>query len=241
MPVDKLESLLEQICKIDDALVTIGDLGNLWEYSHLQELKQLLRTHKPYGTHVILEGKFALENFEELNTWLELQLDIVTIRLTSLGYENSDLEVHENFIREINRRYLNPTYHTIINFELYKFHDNWRQIEVLQRWKQLYGLRFSWNSFNNYCQQSGYTSNLPEYYPEQGACQKLNHQMHILPDGKVTACRQDFLGKKLIGNAFDTTLLENWNSSPLKALRQSNTPQACPTELCDKCHHGFYV
>jgi hypothetical protein len=242
MPVENLQKILSNICEIDDALLTIGDLGNILEYDHLKELKELLIAHKPYGTHVVLDGKVAFEDIEETNSWLDLGLDIVTIRMTSIGNEKADLEAHESAVIEMSKRYNDPDYHTIINFELHKYHDNWRLIEVLQKWKENYKMPFSWIGWNDYCGQTGEEINLPVYAPRiKGNCQKLIHQMHILPDGSVTPCRQDFSGKNVVANVLEKGLFGAWNCEELQAIRAKNEPGDEPTELCAGCHQGYFV
>ena len=243
MTIEAVQSLLEDVTQIDDMLVSIGDLGSLWHYSKREELRQLLLAHRPYGVHVVFDARDVFDNLELFDVWVESQFDIITIRLTSLGDTAEELAVHEETISQLVKKHITQTSRTILNFELHKFHDNWKMIDTLQKWVDQHRISFNWVGYNDYAGQLDHEVKLPVYSPrKRGPCQKVLNQMHILPNGDVTACRQDFSAKTILGNVEKNNIMEIWSnevSSQIRSVTKNNCTQA--TELCVGCRQSFFV
>jgi hypothetical protein len=243
MPLGLFGELLLQIEKVEDALLTIGDLGNLWSYSDEQGLLGLFSKHKIYGVHVILDAIDIFADLERFERWVKCDFDIITVRLSSLGSSKDNLLMYEDKVKEINAMVSSVNLKTTINYELQKVADNWRLIEVLQEWNAKYQIAFNWVGFNDYAGQNAKDAQLPVYYPRvEHPCKKLLYQMHILADGSVTSCRQDYKGTCVVGDTNVHKIKEIWNSEPCVTLRQeTGVCRDSVTELCQKCKQSHFV
>jgi len=174
---------------------------------------------------------------------LSAGFDIISFRTTSLGHKKEDLQKHEESIRKLSEKINTPTSTTILCFELFKFHDNWRCMEVLEDWRTRFPLPYTWRPFSDFGDQHEIINDLPAYAPpHKKACQKLIHQTHVLPSGAVTSCSQDFLGKWPVGNAIETSVIDLWNQEiPCQRRKktQENPDDVMP--ICKNCKHFHYV
>lgn len=243
MSLDLFRSTLEQLTTIDDLLLTIGDLGAIHEHPDLPQIIEILKENPTYGTHLIFDAKYVFENVDQFISIYEMGFDILTLRLTSLGYEKDDLLKYETEIAKIAEKYIPEENRTVINLEIHKFQDNWRLGEVLEEWLAKYRMPYNLTGFNDFCGKNPQEVTLPVYEPRtRGVCEKLNQQIHVLPSGKVTQCRQDFSGSHVVGDLKRQSLEDVWNSPEMKELRQKNcAPYGSATPLCETCHQGYFV
>jgi radical SAM protein with 4Fe4S-binding SPASM domain len=244
MPLERFEHFLNDANSIDDILLTIGDLGNLWLHSQRDDILELLSQKKPYGVHLIFDAKDILLDLDFIQKITSYQFDIITIRLTSLSFDRDELISYEPQIKKISQ-YLNTwSESTVINYELHKYPENWRSIEVLQKWWEQYSIAFSWSGHNDFSGQYKEEVKIPIYYPRREVpCQKTLHQMHILPNGDVSMCRQDYTGKVINGNIFKSTILEIWNQKKQRFLRKNTieNPSEHKHKLCKDCKTCYFV
>lgn len=243
MAPEQVRSILQDAVQIDDILFTIGDLGNLWHYSHRETLRELLKEIRPYGVHVVFDAVDVFANLDIFRLWVDSDFDIITIRLDALGKNGEDLDVYEPTIKKLMAEFQAPDGRTVLNFEVRKYHDNWKMIHTIQKWHSTYGIAFSWPGYNDYAGQLNHDIRLPVYAPrKRGPCQKLLNQMHILPNGNVTACRQDFSGKTILGNVLQQSIQEVWDSPNFKQLRDRTKEDPLNvTPLCGACRQSFFV
>jgi radical SAM protein with 4Fe4S-binding SPASM domain len=243
MTLRMIKNILADAREVRDLLLTIGDLGSLAHYVHLDELRTLLIKERPYGVHVIFDAQAVFDDIVYYGEWFTSGFDIITIRLTSLGKTPQELEKYKEQIKLITELYVQSNINTVLNFELHKYHDNWRMIETLQAWVDEFKIAFSWTSNNDYAGQVNTEIPLPVYAPKKcGPCQKILNQLHILPDGSVTPCRQDFSGKSVWGNITRNSLQEIWDNEHFSKARDlTNKNPREVTTLCNSCHQSFYV
>jgi radical SAM protein with 4Fe4S-binding SPASM domain len=243
MPIEHIASILQTREQIDDLLLTIGDLGNLANYTQLDQLLELLTQSRPYGVHLIFDAHYVFNHIEKFRKWVQAGFDIITIRLTSLGTSPEDLVPYESLVASLSQDFCHTTINTVLNFELQKYHNNWKMIDAVQSWVDEYKISFNWVGYNDYAGQLKDNIKLPVYSPrERGPCQKVLNQMHILPNGDVSSCRQDFSGKTILGNALETSPMEVWKGKAFCNLRkETQNNWACATELCSSCKQSFFV
>ena len=60
--------------------------------------------------------------------------------------------------------------------------------------------------------------------------------MQILWDGDAVPCCLDFDGKVILGNVFQTSISEVWNSKKSRDFREAHASQKFP-EMCRTCDH----
>jgi hypothetical protein len=71
---------------------------------------------------------------------------------------------------------------------------------------------------------SDYAGQIPDHAvadmspPARRACGRISSRVHVLSDGRVTGCEQDFLGRQAVGSVGNESLASLW-SQPLAQLR----------------------
>lgn len=236
------KQMLQQCQHIDDLLLTIGDLGRLHGHPQLNEIRELLMEHKPYGVHAIFEASDVFEDIIAFGDWFCSGFDIITIRLTSMADDPDELRSQEDKIALISKLYIKSELNTVINFEIHKYAENWRSIHVIQEWEYRYGISFTWTGYNDYAGQLP-SGELPTYSPrKRGPCEKLLHQLHLLPNGEITLCRQAFEARESLGRFPDQSILDLWGSTELQHYRDETVkePEKCH-QLCAQCKHSHFV
>lgn len=83
--------------------------------------------------------------------------------------------------------------------------------------------------------RGGQSKNRNISYYVQAGCLLPYIQMVIRPDGKISLCCNDPLGKNTLGDVSKNTLLEIWNSSKYKNIRKNIGTTRQNFEFCKKC------
>jgi iron-sulfur cluster protein len=76
----------------------------------------------------------------------------------------------------------------------------------------------------------------PARTPQRIPCLKLLESLHVLPDGRAAACRNDFHGLAPVGDLRENSVEEVWTGPALAELRQVHARRAWDERpLCAKC------
>ena len=73
---------------------------------------------------------------------------------------------------------------------------------------------------------------------ERAFCHGLRDQVGVLCDGTVVPCCLDHDGDIALGNLFETTLEEIWETPRAKAIYQGFAQKKAAEELCRKCGYA---
>jgi radical SAM protein with 4Fe4S-binding SPASM domain len=244
MPIKLFHKIYNEICSWEDGLLSLGDLSDILTHSESGALLKILKEKKPYGLHIVLNTeKLLLE--ENLQEWLEIPADIITLRVTTL----SDSLFHsiidcEDLIKKFSEYYLGKgKVLPCINLELHKREDNLEDIHTVVEIANRHGCSYNWIAHNDYCQQVKTSAVIQSTPNKRYACEKLLNQVYILSDGRVSSCKQDFSGKVSWGDLNNNTIQEVWNLEKYLDARkgQIEGEYKKTTSLCKNCHQWLHA
>lgn len=236
--INIFNKVYNEICDWETGRLSIGDLTDTLGHPMVDEIKEILKSKKPYGLHIILNVEKIIKN-QDLMDWFTIPMDILTLRVTSLCYSlfNSidDLsDILEYLKNQFNNNKLN---FPAVNLELHKNEDNIYDIHKIAELADRYGVSYNWIPYNDYCGQLE-TSEIIQSLPNNRyPCEKLLNQMYILSNGNVSSCKQDYKGKQTWGNVHENSLAEIWNSEAYVKARKEQISGIYDqtTPLCKNC------
>lgn len=239
LDISVLEKLIEETCDWEDALLTLCNQSDFFGYSKLNELKKFLESgHRPFGLHLWWDAKSMLEHVSEAMDWMQMDVDIITLNFTSLGFDPevqlADLEPSFAELFKFHSSLKNPP---CLHLETHKYEENWRDFEVLHTWALKYTLSYNWVPCNDFAGQVQRPDYITLFEPRHRyPCEKLKFQCFVQPDGEVSLCKQDIFNKFSQGNVRDSSLQEIWvNAQRRSLLKQHAKNDYSGCDLCEKC------
>jgi radical SAM protein with 4Fe4S-binding SPASM domain len=234
--------IIEQVAQYDDAVLTLGGLGDALEHPQWREIVAAAHGAGVFG--LCIETDLHVEQ-KDLDSLLDLPIDVISIRLnadTAATYEKlmTDKpgrfkEVMDNVQYLLQQRAQRNLFSVPwIVPRLIKTADTLKDMETFfERWLTYTG----WAIIEPAPAGCGL---MPDYAPVNMAppkrlpCRQLHRRMTIHADGQVPRCDQDWLAKESIGNAIKTNINELWqNQNPLRSAHQQGS--FSDLELCSGC------
>jgi len=136
------------------------------------------------------------------------------------GKNNNFQKSFDSIIELIKYKDMNPNINTQIIITMLSFAENEDQIEqFIKLWSQ-YPVYYYIKSTDNrwYYQNSKRTKNRSHYISQY--CEFPWTSLTVMSNGIVVPCTQDYNAEMVMGNIFDNSLEEIWNSKSYKDLRQ---------------------
>ncbi|MCP4712725.1 MAG: radical SAM protein [Planctomycetes bacterium] len=242
MPLDTFVKIMEGMGGYDDVCITIGGFGEPLGHPELGGMIQMAKDAGVFGINIETDGLRLTGELAEM--LLESEVDVISVYLDANSEEmyqqvkgqSGFEEVTGNIETFIDKRKANGGKGPLIVPHLVKSQDTMAEMEAFyDRWLGRSGAAVI-EGYNNYAGQIEDKAVMEMAPPERFACGKPFQCMTIWIDGTVTTCRQDFMGKYVIGNTHDSKLSDIWISEPMEALRKAHSVgEYDKYGLCGKC------
>jgi radical SAM protein with 4Fe4S-binding SPASM domain len=89
--------------------------------------------------------------------------------------------------------------------------------------------------------RGGQAKNRDKVYQRRSLCVLPFSQLVVRPDGKISLCCQDALGKYTLGNLAEESLLDVWNGKAYWQIRNRSLHGSHEIDLCKFCDHFHYL
>jgi len=238
MTAETLTTIAEQLSDADDVRWTFGSLGD--PLIDFRLLRGWLPTSRAFGVHVASTGGWPTRECA-----LELaqsNVDIVSAELTAAtaaGYAKCHEATPEDFDRVV--AWLDSI------LELRKGGAPF----VLVEWVKVKEQEGEWEAFydrwagiadgvvvRGFCDYAGQVADraIMHLLPgRRGVCERLQRRMTVLPNGDVTLCEMDYLGKHAIGNVHRDRLEDLWAGRFTQVRRAHARGDFGAFPLCPTC------
>jgi len=242
MKLAEFEKIVGDCKGYDDICLTIGGFGEPLSHPDLMDMIAAARQAGIFGINIETDGR--LLNGKLAERLLDSQVDIISVYLDAddeqlyrqVKGQNGFAEIvghMEQFIDEYNKRHGRGP---LILAHMVKTRETITQMEdFYDRWKRRCGnaVIVGYNDFAGQIEDRAVMNMAP---PRRGICRRLQSCMSILADGSVTTCMQDFAGRNIIGNVFDQSVEQLWQSEPLQKLRAAHgRGDFAVNQLCKLC------
>ncbi len=251
LDVDLAVSIVEQLGRVDDAVLMLGGLGDALLHAQWDAIVKAAREAGIAGVGIQTDLDCEPETFTRL---VDLPIDLITVHVNGdraatyeklMGFDgfgalikNMQL-LYEQRIRHQHRKpepgqfclsaglpWIVPT--------MVKTADTLPDLEnFYDKWMHLLGYAVIEPATSG-CGLMPELSPVEMAPPRRQACRQLGGRMTILSDGRVARCDQDWLGQGAAGDARITPLAEIWAAmQPLRAAHAAG--RWAELDLCGKC------
>ena len=241
-------SLLEQIAKVPDVLVTLGGLGDALLHPEWQTIVTRAAELGVWG--VALDTDLLCEA-AEVDRLLRLPIDIVNLRMNADTAELYRQVMGRDDFKQVMEN-LSRLYHGRIARDQRYPDGPWmgrpwmvpRLVKTSDTFGDMESFFDKWIHFLGQAVIEPATTGcglMPDLAlhnlapPRRFACRQLSGRMTVLSDGSIALCDQDWLARGLVGNASDgMTLAEAWSKlGEIFATHQAERWEQWP--LCAAC------
>lgn len=213
METSTLEALAEGLARADDVRWSFGGIGDPVLHPGLEEFLGIAKRRGAYGLHVATTGAAVTPDIARMLARAEV--DVVTVELTAATAEGyARLHHGQSFER------------AVAGVEALLAEKRDGAPLVLVEWVKVKEMEGEFEAFHDHWAPKadgvvirgacGYAGQVPDravihLLPgRRGVCERLQRRMAILPNGDVTLCEMDYLGRHVVGNARRDGVEELW-------------------------------
>lgn len=251
MPKDLFEKVVIQKAMFGQMLLTIHTVGEPLMCSYMEDLFKICIKHRIYlniTTNGLLVPKHIglIRKYPGVVKFMAFSVDGAckeTYEHIRKGGDFATLIEALELIRDYNKR----TREKIsINLQACISKENFREIPLFFRTFRKYFSKeeiiftFMTNLSAAHSDSAYYRDNMPidiKLYRQNCPCGLLWRQIHVLNDGKVSACCRDYNGELIVGDVNKSSLLDIWHSKEYGVLRQRHLEgKLDDISLCRDCY-----
>jgi hypothetical protein len=243
-PIDA-ELIVRRVAELagqyDDLLIYLGGFG---EPSAHPQLEKIVTGFKEAGVWSIGMQSGALFDTPMAENIVSLPIDVLTLLVevpqrelyTKVMGTDRYEHVKENIdhvMKAIQTR-LQPT--PLLAPAMIKTAET---MELMDEFFDGWFNKVGWAIVNGY---SDYAGQIPDLAvnamagPKRKPCRQIFRRMMILANGQVAICDQDFNNRVPVASLHEASLLDIWQTSSLRELRESHLAENyCPNPLCSRC------
>ena len=213
MDLATIDALADGLSGADDVRWSLGGLGDPVLHPGLEELIGAAKRKGAYGVHVATSG--AAVTPEVARMIARAEVDVVTVELTAATPEGY-AQLHHG----------TPFARAVDGVEALLAEKRDGAPLVLVEWVKVKELEGEFEEFHDHWAPKAdgvvirgacdYAGQLPDravmhLLPgTRGVCERLQRRMTVLPNGDVTLCEMDYLGKHVVGNVRRDRVEDLW-------------------------------
>lgn len=243
MPFEEFQAVVDSLVEYDDVLMTFGGWGDPLLHPEFSKFIDYAHEKGIYGIHVTTPGSDLSPEMADYIAHspmdaLTFQLDAGNEQQYEAQWGRPGLESIVSKIGQIHEHKMKQTkFSPFIVADFVKSRGSFNGMEdFFERWYFMHRVDAVIRGFNNQCGQVDDDSMAHLTLSVRRLCEPLKHRMHVLVDGRVPLCGQDFEGLHPLGNAFDTPLGELWMHPRAQQVRQDQVNRRFDTDpLCAAC------
>jgi len=242
MGMGLFEKIVGELAEYDDVLLTFGGCGEPTLHPDLARMIAVAREAGIWGIQLVTDGE-RLEG-DLLDALIRHEADVLTVKLWAHDREDygrvwgqdSYGRVVANIDSLAERLRQRGSAAPLVLPEILKIRELQPKIEAfVEHWES----RSTWpviRGFNDYAGQIPDRSILHLTLAKRRPCCRIEGRMYVLPDGRVPACDQDFLGRRIVGDLSGDSVRGVWTGKSMADLRDAHARgRYGEFDLCLKC------
>ena len=250
MSKELFEKVLAQKLSWRQHLLTLHTVGEPFMCSYLEDLFEICSKNRVYlniTTNGLLIPKYInlIRRYPGVIKFMAFSIDGASKRTYERIRRGATFETlieGLELIKDYNKRFFERI---SINLQACLSRENFEEIPLFFRAFSRYfkpeEILFTFMTNLSALHDDGqyYLNNMPidrKFYRRNWPCILLWNQIHVLNDGRVSACCRDYNGELIIGNIKKSSLLDIWHSNEYETLRQHHLKgEIDAISLCRDC------